>query len=173
MNRLMFALGLILLAASSRLLPHPANVAPITALALFGGVYLGKRLAFAVPLLAMFLSDAVLGFHAAMIWVYGSFAATVLIGFWLRRHQGVLTTAGATVAGSVLFFVVTNFGMWATPGGLYPHTVAGLGACYAAAIPFFRNSMFGDLAYAGALFGLFELGKRYLPVLQDRAPVER
>jgi hypothetical protein len=102
--------------------------------------------------------------------VYASFALIVGIGFWLRRHPGVATTAAASAVGSVLFFVVTNFGMWATPDGFYPHTVAGLGACYVAAIPFFRNTLLGDLAYCGLLFGLFELGKRYVPALREHAP---
>ncbi len=167
MNRFLFAAGLIFAAALSRLLPHPPNVAPITALALFGGVYFGKRLAFVIPLLAMLVSDLIIGVHGEMAWVYASFAAIVCIGFWLRGHQGVLTTIGASAAGSVLFFIVTNFGMWATPDGLDPHTRAGLGACYAAAIPFFRNTLLGDLAYTGVLFGIFELAKRSLPGLKE------
>jgi len=167
MNRFLFALSLVLFAALSRLLPHPPNVAPITALALFGGVYFGRRLAFVVPLLAMFLSDLLIGLHGGMLWVYASFAAIVCIGFWLRRHPGVMTTVGASMAGSVLFFVLTNFGMWVMPEGLYPHTPAGLAECYTAAIPFFRNTLLGDLAYCGLLFGLFELGKRLVPSLRE------
>ena len=71
-----------------------------------------------------------------------------------------------TLAGSVLFFVWTNFGVWAF-WNLYPHTLEGLVACYTAAIPFFRNTLLGDVVYSTALFGGFALAERFLPVLRD------
>ncbi len=166
MTRVMFVVGLILAAALSRLMPHPANVTPVTALALFAAVHLDRRSAFIVPLAAMFLSDLVLGFHNEMMWVYGSFVAIVVIGFWLRNHRSLTATVGATLAGSVLFFLVTNFGMWAATPSFYAHTFSGLIECYVAGIPFFRNSLLGDMAYVGVLFGLYALLEKYVPSLQ-------
>jgi len=169
MIRRIFAFSLILLAVLSRLLPHAPNVAPITALALFSGVYLESKYAFTVPLAAMFISDLFIGFYHGMEWVYGSFLCIGFIGLWLRKHPGAVTTAGASVAGSILFFVVTNFGVWASSQVTYPYTFAGLMQCYAAAIPFFRNTLIGDLAYVSAMFGAFALARRYVPALAEEA----
>jgi hypothetical protein len=152
---------LILAAALSRLLPHPPNFTPIAAIALSSAVYFDKRFAFIIPLAAMLISDLFLGFHTGMAWVYGSFFAIGGIGLWLRSHKRPLPIAGAALASSVLFFVVTNFGVWLT-GTLYPKTLEGLIACYVAAIPFFQNTVAGDLLYTGVLFGLFEVIERYV-----------
>lgn len=172
MIRHLFTFTLILLAALSRLLPHPPNVAPITAMALFGGVYLERKHAFLLPLAALVLSDYVIGFYSGMWWVYGSFLCIGLLGLWLRNHRGIAATAGVTIVGSLFFFVVTNFGVWASSQVSYPHTTGGLIACYAAAIPFFRNSLLGDAAYVAILFGAFELAKRAIPSLEpERTPV--
>jgi hypothetical protein len=169
MSRYIFAFVLILAAALSRMLPHPPNMVPVTALALFGGVYLDRKLAFVVPMAAMLITDWFIGFHSTAIWVYVSFVMIGLVGLWLRNHRGVLTTIGASVAGSVLFYVITNFGVWLSPPFMYAHTPGGLVECYVSAIPFFRNTLAGDLLYVGALFGLYELGKRVIPSLSERA----
>ncbi|MFL6787246.1 MAG: DUF6580 family putative transport protein [Sphingomicrobium sp.] len=156
----------IFVAAALRLVPHPPNFTPIAAMALFGGAQLGRRaLAFAAPLGALLLSDAVIGFHSGMPYVYGSVALIVLIGWAIAKRVAALTVASAAVASSVLFFVVTNFGTWAT-GELYPSTLAGLSACYVAAIPFFQNTLAGDLVYSCLLFGGFALLERRLPRLR-------
>jgi hypothetical protein len=173
MTRVIAVVAMILAAALSRLMPHPANVTPVTALALFGAVYLDRPSAFLVPLAAMFLSDLVLGFHSDMLWVYGSFVAIVGIGFWLKHHRTVAATVAASLAGSIVFYLLTNFGMWAVPSSLYQHTFAGLVECYVAGIPFFRNTVLGDLAYVGVLFGLFSLMERFVPSLQTRSVSNR
>jgi len=165
MARYIYLVVMIVAAALSRLLPHPANVTPVTAMALFGAVYLDRRSAFLVPIAAMLLSDIFLGFHSTMLWVYGSFAAMVFIGFWLRNHQGITSTVGASLVGSVIFYLVTNLGVWVSGMNMYPPTMAGLGECYVAAIPFFRNSLIGDLAYTAVLFGGFALSCRMVPLL--------
>jgi hypothetical protein len=164
MARYIFTFTLILAAALSRLLPHPPNVAPITALALFGAVYLDKKHAFLIPLAALLISDYFLGFYSGMMWVYGSFALIALVGLWLRTHQGVWQTIAATFTGSILFFILTNLGVWVS-STMYPQTIAGLLQCYTAAIPFFRNTLLGDGLYVGIMFGLFETAKRMLPSL--------
>jgi hypothetical protein len=167
-------LGIILSAAAMRLLPHPPNMTPIAAMALFGGVnFTTRRTAFLVPMAAMYLSDLALGFfvydfgwfHPFMPFVYASFAVTVCLGLLIRRRLTLLTVGGAALTGSVLFFIVTNFGVWLV-GNLYPKTIAGLLSCYVAAIPFFRNTLAGDTAYTLVLFGGFALAQRFLPVLR-------
>jgi len=108
-TRFVVLVGIILAAAASRLIPHPPNFAPITAMALFGGAYFSdKRFAFLVPLTAMFLSDLVIGLHSLMTVIYGSFALIVCIGLWLRKRRTVLPIAGAVLASSILFFVITS-----------------------------------------------------------------
>src|SRR5438045_4330722 len=116
MNKPRFAVlaAMILAAAASRLIPHPPNFTPIAAMALFGGAqFSSKRAAFLVPLAGLFLSDLVFGFYAITPVVYGSFALTVCLGMWVRRRRSVQRIAFATVASAVLFFVLTNFGVWA------------------------------------------------------------
>jgi len=135
-----------------RLLPHPANFAPIGAMALFCGTYLSGKKAPAVPLLALLVSDVFLGFHSTMIWVYGSFFMGVLMGKRLKNRVSALPVAGAAILFSVQFFLITNFGVWAS-SGMYPKTMMGLAQSYVMGIPFFRNSLAGDLFYSAVLFG--------------------
>lgn len=168
--RLAAILAAIFAAALFRLVPHPPNFTPIAAMALFGGACLGRRaLAFAAPIGALALSDAILGFHSAMLFVYGSIALTVLLGWAVARKFTPLRVAGAAVASSVLFFTVTNFGVWLS-SGMYPQTLSGLAACYVAAVPFFQNTLAGDLFFATILFGGFALFEQRLPLLRAREP---
>jgi hypothetical protein len=166
MAKYIFTFTIILLAALSRLLPHLPNMAPITAIALFGAVYLDKKHTFVVPMAAMLISDYFIGFHSEMVWVYASFIIMGFLGLWLRNHQSIGKTIMATLGGSVIFFIITNFGAWVSPYMMYPQTFSGLGQCYIAAIPFFRNTIAGDLIYVSAMFGLYEFAKRYIPSLQ-------
>lgn len=177
LNKRFFALlGIVLSAAAMRLVPHPPNVTPIAAMALFGGVHFtDKKTAFLIPLAAMYLSDLVLGFfvydfgwfHGFMPFVYISFMMTVCLGFLVRRRLTPLMVGGSALAGSVLFFIVTNFGVWLI-GDLYPKTLTGLLSCYVAAIPFLRNTLAGNVGYTLVLFGSFALAQRYLPVLREK-----
>ncbi len=158
---------MILTAALSRLLPHPPNVTPLAAIALFGGAHFAdKRLAFLVPLAALLLSDLILGLHSQMPGVYAGFALVVCVGFVLRGRTRALPVAVAALIGSCVFYLVSNFGVWAT-GSWYPKTAAGLGACYVAGIPFFRNSLVGDLFYTALLFGIFALAEKRFSLLRE------
>ena len=146
---------MIISGALARIIPHAPNFAPIAAMALFGGVYLNKKYAIIIPLAAMFVSDIFLGFHQSMPYVYGSFALTGFIGMWLRNHKSFINILGGTVLASVLFFLITNFGFWLT-FSLYPKTFAGQMEAYVMALPFFRNTLLGNLFYTGVLFGTYE-----------------
>jgi hypothetical protein len=149
-----------------RLVPHPPNFTPIGAMALFSGAYLGRRaLAFAAPLGALLLSDLVLGFYHGMATVYASVALIVVLGAMALKRVSPIRVGAAALASSVLFFVITNFGMWLF-SGFYPRTVAGLEACYVAAIPFFQNTVAGDLFYATLLFGGFRIAELLVPSLK-------
>ena len=168
MKARMIAIGILISAAAlSRLLPHPPNVTPIAAMALFGGSsFADARIAVAVPLAAMLASDVFLGLHATIPFVYLSFLLITGIGLWLRSRRRAVTIAGAAVAGSVAFFVITNFGVWATTA-LYPQTAAGLQAAYVAGLPFFRNTLIGDLFYCAVLFGGLALMERVVPSIRQ------
>ena len=141
------------------IIPNLPNFAPIAAMALFGGVYLNKRWALIVPLVAMFLADIFIGFYNPWIMasVYGSFLLIGLLGLWLRNHKTATNVIGASLIGSVGFFLITNLAVWAVPHSLYPHTLQGLLQSYMMGLPFFRYTLAGDLFYAGSMFGLFEL----------------
>ena len=166
--RILTLLTAILAAAALRLVPHPPNFTPIGAMALFSGAYLGRRgaVALVAPLGALFLSDLVLGFYRGMPTVYFSVALIVIIGWLALQRVSPIRVGGAAIASSVLFFVLTNFGMWLS-SGFYPRTLAGLEACYVAAIPFFQNTVAGDLFFTGLLFGGFALAERLVPALRE------
>jgi hypothetical protein len=143
---------IILVIGAYRIFPHPFNVTPVMAMGLFAGTYFDKKwLAFVIPLASMFLADMFLGFHNTMLFVYGAILIAVSIGFLLRKSVSPMKVIGASVAGSVLFFVITNFGVWAV-GSYYPKTWEGLMTCYTMAIPFFQRTLFGDLMFNGVLF---------------------
>jgi len=169
-SRLGLLIGMIFAAAGMRFLPHPPNFESIGAIALFAGAHFDdKRWAFVLPLGALLLSDTVIGFHTQMPVVYGTFALVVCMGFFLRERRTALNIAGAAVAASTLFFVITNFGVWAFDG-LYPRTLEGLVVCYVAAIPFFGNTLAGTVFYTAVLFGGFALVEKKITVF---APATR
>lgn len=153
-------LFLIVIGAASRLIPHLPNFTPITALALFSAARLRKRDAFLIPLGSMFLSDLILshGYYGpTQFYVYGSFVLIGFLGLCLRRRHSYFLISTSSFAASFLFFVLTNFGVWASPTSWYPRTIYGLVECYLAAIPFFRNTLMGDLFYTLVFFGAFEI----------------
>lgn len=166
MNKRFVVISLfVAVAAGARLLPHPPNVTPIVAMALFGGAYLrSKKLALVLPLAAMVLSDLALGFTVygtnilrwSQLVVYACIAAIAGIGLLLQDRRSVARVVSAGLTSSVLFFVVTNFAVWAGDS-LYPKNWGGLITCYTAAIPFFRNSILGDAFFGVLLFGGFAL----------------
>lgn len=160
----LLAFGLLVsLAVASRVAPHDStpNLAAVAAVAMFAGWYFRSRvLAVAAPLSAMLIADAVLGGYEPLVMmsVYGSFIAPVFFGRWIgrRREASAAAVLGhaalGALAASTLFFITTNFAVWAG-SDLYTRTMEGLAACYAAALPFFRFTVAGDLGFAVVLFG--------------------
>ena len=152
--------AIVIAAAISRLVPHPPNFTVIGALALFGGACFEKPLAaYLLPLAAMLLSDAVIGFHSGMPVIYLCFLLTTLLGRRMRGSRNIGMVAKMSLLSSVLFYVVTNFAVWAG-GSMYPHTAQGLILCYTAAIPFFGNTLAGTMIYSAALFAAADLADR-------------
>ena len=173
--RFFFLFGLIVAAAISRLIPHPPNFVPIGAMALFAGAqFRDRRLAFAVPLLAMVLSDVFIGFTvpAMTAFVYAGFAMIVGIGILIRNRRTPLVIATASLAAAALFFVVVNFGVWVA-WEIYPRTPGGLVACYVAAIPYFRNAAAANLFYSTVLFGGFAIAQHFVAVLREKTALAR
>lgn len=168
---------MILLAALTRVLPHPWNFSPVEAIALFGGAYFGSRsLAVVVPLVAMFASDFILGlmyggtystyFFGASFWlVYACIALSTVLGFGLRGKVNGARVLGYSLAGSVLFFLVTNFGAW-LGSAMYPQNMGGLVVAYIAGIPFFQGTLLGTLFFSALLFGGFSLLRHRMPALR-------
>jgi hypothetical protein len=162
---------MIVLAAALRIVPHPWNLAPIGAIALFSGsMFRNRWIAFLLPLASLFAGDVFVGFYKLMLIVYASFAVSVAIGRWLGDDRTVARIGGAVLLGALQFFAVTNFAMWAL-GGFYPKTAQGLANCFSAGVPFFWNTLAGDALYAGILFGGFALAEKLLPAL--RIPPEQ
>lgn len=173
--------GMILVAALSRLVPHPPNFTPLGGMALFGGAMFSHWLpAIAVPLGAMVLSDILLGvfvygygvWHDTLLFVYASLLLIVFLGRLVRRRLSVASVAGATLAGSLLFFLITNFGVWLvscrSANSIYPPTPQGLLACYIAALPFLGNTLAGDFFYSGILFGSWAVLQRRVAALAEQ-----
>jgi hypothetical protein len=167
----MLAYFLILLGAVLRVLPHPDNFAPIAAIALFGAVYIkDKRIALALPLMAMIVSDIFIGFDSfqARLVIYGTFLLMGLIGLWIRNHKNVFTVVGGSILGSTIFYLITNL-VWLYDTRMYPHTFDGQILSYTNALPFFRNTLAGDLFYVVLFFGLYELVAYYHDYQSSRA----
>ena len=144
-----FLIGFVLLAVWFRLIPHPPNVAPITALALFSGAsFRNKWFSIVFPLMAMVLSDIVLGFSTISLWVYSAFILITMFSWVVKELKWT-----SVLISSLIFFIVSNFGVWVLS---YPHTIEGLITCYTMAIPFFGYSILGDVAWSLIIFGLYE-----------------
>jgi hypothetical protein len=171
--------AIILLAAMSRLVPHSANFAPIGGMALFGAAYYSKHYwVFIIPVVSMWLADLVLNnivyaryfdhfvwFYQGCYWTYGAFILIGLIGIVTLKKIRIQNLILTSLLASIVFFLLSNFGVWASTN-MYPKNVSGLIACYTAGLPFFKNTIMGDLVYTGVLFGTFEFAQRRIPALQ-------
>ncbi len=148
---------LIVVAVFSRLIPHPWNLTAVGAVALFAGAHLKPQsLAFIVPLLAFFITDLILGVHNTMVFTYGAVAICSLLGIRYLQKPAPLKVLGTSLAASVIFFLISNFGVWLV-GGLYPMTTEGLLSCFIMAVPFFQGQVIGDLLHSAVLFGAYAM----------------
>lgn len=155
-SNLLFVLFIACLAILIRLMPHPANFAPVGAVALLGGMLLPRKFAYWSVIAVIVLSDLVIGLHPLVLWTWGSFALIALISNRLLgdRKVGVSRLALSAIGGGTLFFVITNAGVW-LQGGLYERSLQGLVQCFANAIPFYRNTILGDVFFSSVFFGMY------------------
>jgi hypothetical protein len=165
-SELLVAALLTIIAMGTRILfnkLHFFNFNAVMASAFFAGAYLSQRkMALIIPLAALFVTDLVLGLYdwRLMGMVYGSFALVLFFGQYYREHATLLSWIMSLLAGSVSFFLITNFAVWMLGDGtFYPHTMAGLMQSYAMGLPFYRNTLLGDITFSATLFGAFELIK--------------
>lgn len=170
---------LILFASFSRLIPHPPNFAPIGAMALFGAAYFSQRhWALLIPIVSMWLSDLMINnlvyseyfnrfvwFYDGFYWTYGAFIIIGLIGSVILKHIKIKNLILASLMASLVFFIISNFGVWASTT-MYPKTFNGLISCYAAGIPFLKNTLLGDFIYSAVLFSTFEFAQYKFPILR-------
>ena len=148
-----FILIIIVLAAVTRLIPHPPNFTPLIAMGLFGGAYIHNRsLAVLIPIGAMLLSDVFRGFHGTGYFVYGSFLLVTILGMILIKKITIINCTVAALSSSFLFFLITNLGVWLT-SSYYPKNIQGILSCYTMALPFFGNTLVGTLLYSSVMFG--------------------
>lgn len=176
----------ISVAVITRLIPHYPNLTALGAAALFSGAYLKNRYAVLIPVIVLFVSDLILnnliysiqlpgkydGFvilEPQSLWSYAAFIIIALIGTKWVREGKIFSVIGSSLAGSVIFFLLSNFSVWLGPSTLYPQTITGLGTTYLAGLPFFWNTVLGDLFFVAIFFGGYELVKVYLPVRAKRS----
>ena len=180
-NNMRFAaiISLVIVGVVSRLIPHWPNFTPVLAAALFAGVqFKDKRWAYLVPLATMIISDLFLPYHSTMLFNYGAIALVVFMGTMIKQPK-VGNVLVASIAGSVAFFLITNFGSWLIdPYNLYANDFSGLIASYVAALPFAANqwlpsatsfatnTLYSDLVYNGIFFGLFAIAQNYVKALK-------
>ena len=155
-NSLFLAIGLIALALISRIIPHLPNFSPLAAIALFGAVYIKIiKFQFFIPLGSIIISDLFIGMYPISFFVYLSILSVSLYSLYSKKMN-----VKTIFINSILFFLISNFGVWILH---YPKNIEGLLECYTLAIPFYRNSILGDLFYSGVLFYSYNyINSRYL-----------
>ncbi len=173
-TKILFAAFLVGLGLLARLAPHFWNFAPITAIALFSGAYLGRRWGAMVPLAAMFVGDLFIGFYEwpLMITVYACFALFGLAGSIISKNKNFKSVLALSLTASISFFILTNWAVWQF-SPWYAKTFSGLIGCYTNALPFYRNTLLGDVFYTLALFGSYELVRNYSQKWQLKAIFSR
>ncbi|MGY8918964.1 MAG: DUF6580 family putative transport protein [Flavobacteriales bacterium] len=156
-KKILFITLFIIVAALMRLIPHPPNFVPITAIAIFAGVKFNNiKIAYTIPISIMLISDLFIGFYSISLFVYLAFILIITYSSFIKKYS-----LKNIILSSVMFFVITNFGVWLMGG--YPKSIEGLVLCYTMAIPFFTNSIIADLFFSAILYYGFEkIEKRYL-----------
>jgi hypothetical protein len=168
-TRIILSAILLALGIASRFWVHPWNTVPVAAIALFAGAYLGIRYAVVLPVAIMAITDLYLGLYEwqLMFFVYFSYFVAGLIGTYIRRRKNIATVLGGSLTASVMFFLLTNWSVWQfTPW--YAKTWAGFLECFTLALPFFRNTLLGDLFYVGIFFGAYELALYWIEAVNKR-----
>ena len=156
-TKIIISLALIAIGIGGRLLPHVWNFTPVVAIALFAGVYLGRPYALVLPIITMFASDIFIGFYEwkLMLAVYISFVLAGILGILIKKYKSFETVLAGSITVSVLFFLIANWAVWQFTSW-YPSSFEGLIQSYIMALPFFRNTLAGNIFYTLAIFGAYE-----------------
>lgn len=169
--QLIIVTALMVIGAALRLLPHIPNFAPIGAIALFGGALLAWRYAIWLPLGIMMVSDLVIGGYPGIEYTWIGFLLITLWGMLFQKRHFLSRVTFGALGGSVIFFVVSNFGVWVA-SGMYAHTVQGLIACYVLALPFFTATLLSDITYSAVIFGAYEIALRFMTHHQQQMSID-
>ena len=157
-NKNFFVITLILLAVLSRFLPHPPNFTPIASIALLSSKgFTNRWIVFFIPISSLLISDLFLGLHRTIPFVYASFILIAVLGIYVKKIN-----IGTVLLSSTIFFLVSNFGVWVLH---YPISFVGLVQCYSLALPFFVNTILGDLVYGALLiypFYVLQKSKKFI-----------
>lgn len=170
-------LGMLILTSLSRLLPHPWNFSPLGAMAIFGGATIGHRfLNVLIPLFLVWFSDLMVNnilyksyfndfvwIYDGFYWQYGSYLIISFLAYYAIKSLKFYRIILYSIFSSLLFYLISNFGVWAS-GGLYSPDFQGLISCYVAGLPFFKGNLLGDLVYTSVLFGVYYLAGRKISV---------
>ncbi len=156
-NNYYVIIGIIVLLAMARLLPHPPNFTPILGMAVFSGAIISRRLiAYLIPLAAMFLSDLYLGLHSSIPIIYFSLAVCVLIGTFIKARVTILNSFLSISLGVLVFFLITNFMVW-YGSGMYEYSISGLMTCYFMGLPFVQNTFISSILYGMGAFLIYDI----------------
>ena len=156
-----FPIGLILILALARLIPHPDNFTPIIALAIMSSYFFRNvNFAYTVMLFSMLLADFFIGFYSYMLFVYVSLFLIVLIFFKISKKMNYKNLFIFSFFGSVIFFLISNFGVWLV-GNLYERNINGLIECYFMAIPFFKNTIISTLIFSYSSLIIYKSSNKY------------
>ena len=174
-KKIILILSLLIIGILGRIIPHPPNVTAMIAIALLSShAFKNKWIALLNPLAGWWISDLIINnlflntyfetftwLYPGFLWQYSSFCIIILIGYFSLKKLSLKKVFLSTITSSLLFFIITNFGVWIS-GSLYPLNISGLITCYILAIPFFKGTLLGFLFYSSFLFGAFELFKSKL-----------
>jgi hypothetical protein len=170
-------LSLTLLGIISRLIPHPPNLTAMTAITLFAAARIKSRWAIFVPIGSLFVSNLFLAiitrnisyiFYFSQIYVAFAYLVIFFLGLTLRKRKEWFPIAIIALWSSIIFFLITNLGVWLEPNSFYPKTISGLISCYIAGLPFLRNALLGDVLFSLLVFKLAEIKLAFLPKILKR-----
>ncbi len=157
MQYLKISIGIFLVLAASRFIPHPPNFTSLLALSFYVPALLGARYLPAL-VLSFVITDFFIGFHGVTLFTWGS---VILIGFLSRFFiSNIISRISGALIGALLFFIITNFGVWSL--GSYGYTFEGLILCYNLAIPFFTYTLISTLLFSSIIEGLHSIYRKKL-----------
>ena len=161
MNYLKISIGIFIALAASRFIPHPPNFTSLLALSFYVPVFLGKK--YVPALLTSFvITDLIIGFHNVTFFTWGS---VVLIGLMANHFSSsIVKRVAGSLLGAVIFFVVTNFGVWVS--GFYGYSLGGFITCYLLAIPFFAYSLISTVVFSSLIEIIYKLKQKSYPIFK-------